>query len=153
MTYSYDRVRTGRRIQARRMALELTQEQLAERMDCSLRFVADVERGAVGMSIDSLMRACATLHTSPDALLRDGEAGEAEGGEAALDGGAFEPARAAAGDGAGHTARLPARRIAAKNAPGWPGGVFSRVFAISRPPAAPARPFPPPSRLRAGSAA
>ena len=70
MTYSYDRVRTGRRIQARRMALELTQEQLAERMDCSLRFVADVERGAVGMSIDSLMR--------------DGEAGEAEGGEAAL---------------------------------------------------------------------
>ena len=84
MTYSYDRVRTGQRIQARRMALELTQEQLAERMDCSLRFVADVERGAVGMSIDSLMRACATLHTSPDALLRDGEAGEAEGGEAAL---------------------------------------------------------------------
>ena len=84
MTYSYDRVRTGRRIQARRMALELTQEQLAERMDCSLRFVADVERGAVGMSIDSLMRACATLHTSPDALLRDGEAGEGEGGEAAL---------------------------------------------------------------------
>ena len=49
-----------------------------------MRFVADVERGAVGMSIDSLMRACATLHTSPDALLRDGEAGEAEGGEAAL---------------------------------------------------------------------
>ena len=59
MTYSYDRVRTGQRIQARRMALELTQEQLAERMDCSLRFVADVERGAVGMSIDSLVRACA----------------------------------------------------------------------------------------------
>ena len=46
--------------------------------------MADVERGAVGMSIDSLMRACATLHTSPDVLLRDGEAGEAEGGEAAL---------------------------------------------------------------------
>ena len=84
MTYSYDRARTGRRIQARRMALELTQEQLAERMDCSLRFVADVERGAVGMSIDSLVRACATLHTSPDALLRDEETDEAEGGEAAL---------------------------------------------------------------------
>lgn len=47
MTYSYDRARTGRRIQAQRMALKLTQEKLAERMDCSLRFVADVERGAV----------------------------------------------------------------------------------------------------------
>ena len=55
MTYSYDRARTGRRIQAQRMALKLTQEKLAERMDCSLRFVADVERGAVGMSIDSLV--------------------------------------------------------------------------------------------------
>ena len=74
MTYSYDRVRTGRRIQARRMALELTQEQLAERMDCSLRFVADVERGAVGMSIDSLMRACATLPFPPPSRLRAGSA-------------------------------------------------------------------------------
>lgn len=36
--------------------------------------------------------------------------------------------RAAAGDGAGHTARLPARRIAAKNAPGSAGGVFPARF-------------------------
>ena len=70
MTYSYDRARTGRRIQAQRMAL---QEKLAERMDCSLRFVADVERGAVGMSIDSLVNVCAALKTSPNALLDDGD--------------------------------------------------------------------------------
>ena len=73
MTYSYDRARTGRRIQAQRMALKLTQEKLAERMDCSLRFVADVERGAVGMSIDSLVNVCAALKTSPNALLDDGD--------------------------------------------------------------------------------
>ena len=78
MTYSYDRTRTGRRIQARRMALGLTQERLAERMDCSLRFVADVERGAVGMSIDSMVRACAALRISPDALLCDGDEGGGE---------------------------------------------------------------------------
>ena len=65
MTYSYDRARTGRRIQAQRMALKLTQEKLAERMDCSLRFVADVERGAVGMSIDSLMRAAEDVAQRP----------------------------------------------------------------------------------------
>lgn len=74
MKYSYDRPRTGRRIQALRMGLKLTQEQLAERLDCSLRFIADVERGAVGMSIDTLMKICEALNTSPDALLRDGEA-------------------------------------------------------------------------------
>ena len=73
MTYSYDRARTGRRIQAQRMALKLTQEKLAERMDCSLRFVANVERGAVGMSIDSLVNVCAALKTSPNALLDDGD--------------------------------------------------------------------------------
>ena len=81
MTYSYDRVRTGRRIQARRMALELTQEQLAERMDCSLRFIADIERGAVGMSIDTLVKVCETLNTSPNALLHDGEAAQPAGTE------------------------------------------------------------------------
>ena len=32
-------------IRSLRKARDLTQEQLAERMDCSLRFVADVERG------------------------------------------------------------------------------------------------------------
>ena len=87
MTYFYDRARTGRRIQARRMALKLTQEQLAERMDCSLRFVADVERGAVGMSIDSLVNVCAALKTSPNALLRDAKepAGEDAWLLAALD--------------------------------------------------------------------
>ena len=74
MNYSYDRPRTGRRIQALRMGLKLTQEQLAERMDCSLRFIADIERGAVGMSIDTLLKVCETLNTSPNALLYDGEA-------------------------------------------------------------------------------
>ena len=83
MTYSYDRARTGRRIQARRMALELTQEKLAERMDCSLRFVADVERGAVGMSIDSLVRACAALQDlARTRCCAMTATGAAEGGEA-----------------------------------------------------------------------
>ena len=54
----------GRRVRRLRQAQGLTQEQLAERMDCSLRFVADVERGAVGMSIDSLVNVCAALKTS-----------------------------------------------------------------------------------------
>ena len=73
MHFSYERRRVGRRIQALRMAQKFTQEQLAERLDCSLRFVADIERGAVGMSINTLVRVCPTLRTSPNALLADEE--------------------------------------------------------------------------------
>lgn len=66
MHYTYDRKRTGGRIQAQRMALRPTQEQLSERMDCSHRFIADIERGAVGMSVETLVKACTALKTSPN---------------------------------------------------------------------------------------
>ena len=76
MHYTYDRKRTGGRIQAQRMALRLTQEQLSERMDCSHRFIADIERGAVGMSVETLVKACTALKTSPNRLLCDDAQGE-----------------------------------------------------------------------------
>ena len=66
---------------------EADAEQLAERMDCSLRFVADVERGAVGMSIDSLgerLRGAEDIAQRPSARRR-GAAGEDAWLLAALD--------------------------------------------------------------------
>ena len=58
----------GRRIQARRKDLGLTQEQLAEQTNSSLTHISRVERG-VKPSIDLLIRLCFLLHSSMDDLL------------------------------------------------------------------------------------
>lgn len=65
----YDRSAVGNRIQEKRVRMKLTQEALAEKLGRSLRLVADIERGAVGMSIETLLCLCAVLKTTPDALL------------------------------------------------------------------------------------
>ena len=65
----YDKAAVGERIQSKRLALRLTQEQLAERLDKSLRFVTEIERGAVGMSIETLLCICGVLMTTPNELL------------------------------------------------------------------------------------
>ena len=65
----YDKAVVGRRIQNKRLALGLTQEKLADRLDKSLRFVADIERGAVGVSVETLLSLCSVLMTTPNELL------------------------------------------------------------------------------------
>lgn len=66
---SYDKKDVGAEIRRRRLALGLTQEQAAERIDRALRFYARIELGDVGMSVDTLLEICTLLKTTPDALL------------------------------------------------------------------------------------
>ena len=67
--FVYDKEAVGERIQMQRNALHLTQEQLAERLDKSLRFITEIERGAVGMSIETLLSICEVLKTTPNDLI------------------------------------------------------------------------------------
>ncbi len=67
--YIYRKTEVGNCIRERRRSLGLTQEQLAEKIDKSWRFMVDLERGKVGMSIETLLRLCAVLKTTPNDLL------------------------------------------------------------------------------------
>lgn len=69
---SYNKDAVGARIQKKRLALGLTQEKL----DKSLRFVTEIERGAVGMSIETLLCMCGVLKTTPDEMLLSGTSEE-----------------------------------------------------------------------------
>lgn len=55
----------GERIRRRRTELGLTQAQLAEQLDRSTKFCADIERGTCGMSINTLMQFSCALQLSP----------------------------------------------------------------------------------------
>ena len=48
---TYDRKAVGNEIRRRRLALGLTQEQAAEKVDRALRFYSRIELGDVGMSV------------------------------------------------------------------------------------------------------
>ena len=65
----YDKIAVGNRVRELRVALHLTQEKLAELMERSLRTVTDIERGVIGMSIETLLELCRALKASPDMLL------------------------------------------------------------------------------------
>lgn len=59
----------GERVKEHRNLLGYTQEQFAEKLDISLRFVADIELGKKGMSIDTLIKMCTLLSVSADYLI------------------------------------------------------------------------------------
>ena len=59
----------GIRIRGRREQLAYSREKLAELVGVSTRFVADVERGTVGMSLSTLKKMCEVLGLSSDFLL------------------------------------------------------------------------------------
>lgn len=67
--FIYDKIAIGNRIREYRDKLGITQEALAERTERSWRLIADLERGAVGLSIETLFRLCAVLQTTPNDLL------------------------------------------------------------------------------------
>ena len=73
--YIYRKTEVGNCIRERRRSLGLTQEQLAEKIDKSWRFIADLERGKVGMSIETLLCLCSVLKTTPNDLLLFDETG------------------------------------------------------------------------------
>ena len=71
---TYDRKAVGNEIRRRRLALGLTQEQAAEKVDRALRLYSRIELGDVGMSVDTFkdiyIRAVMTiLQTLRSALL------------------------------------------------------------------------------------
>lgn len=59
----------GQNIRARRSALMISREKLAEKIDVSPRFLADVESGKVGVSIETLKLLATNLSCSTDFLL------------------------------------------------------------------------------------
>lgn len=61
----------GSRVRTIREQAGLTREQIAEMIERSPTFVADVERGSVGVSIQTLIKICEVLNISSDRLLWD----------------------------------------------------------------------------------
>lgn len=59
----------GHKVKTLRMQRKMTREDLAEKIDVSSRFLADVEAGKVGISIATLKKLAMTLGTTADHLL------------------------------------------------------------------------------------
>lgn len=66
-----DYVRLGRRIQASRKRLCMTQEELASRCGCTRNHLSDVENGSSRPSLELLVRVAHHLNTGLDELLVD----------------------------------------------------------------------------------
>lgn len=59
----------GQRLRSRREALNLTREQLAECANISVQFLADIETGRKGMTVQTLRKLVLALHCTADDLL------------------------------------------------------------------------------------
>jgi transcriptional regulator with XRE-family HTH domain len=59
----------GQKIRAFRKQAGLSQEQLAEKADLSYKYVGEVERGCVNISLDSLVRIAKALRVALRQLL------------------------------------------------------------------------------------
>ncbi len=68
----------GSRIKNLRKIKKITREQLAEKIDVSTRFFADVEAGKVGVSLNTLKKLCLALDTTSDYLLGISEYSDAQ---------------------------------------------------------------------------
>jgi transcriptional regulator with XRE-family HTH domain len=60
----------GQKIRALRKQAGLTQEKLAEKSNLSYKYLGEVERGYVNVSLDSLMRIAKTLKVQLSDLVR-----------------------------------------------------------------------------------
>ena len=70
MAFVYRRT-VGQQIRAYRKEAGLTQEKLAEKASLSYKYVGEVERGVVNVSLDSLMRLAKALKLKVSDLVRD----------------------------------------------------------------------------------
>ncbi len=59
----------GKRVKKQRLALKLTQAQLAEKAGVSTQYISHIEKGDQTMSIAVFSRVCDALNTSADKLL------------------------------------------------------------------------------------
>lgn len=60
----------GARIKARRKELNMTQEQLAEKMDVSINMISNLELGRKAIRPENLVKVCDILNMSADYILR-----------------------------------------------------------------------------------
>ena len=67
---SYRRT-VGQQIRFYRKEADLSQEELAEKADLSYKYVGEVERGLVNISLDSLMRIAKALRVKMNDLIGD----------------------------------------------------------------------------------
>jgi len=66
-----DKLTIGDRIKVARKKLNLTQEALAEKVDITLYYMGEIERGEKTPSLDLFIRLVEVLDVSADYLLRD----------------------------------------------------------------------------------
>ncbi len=59
----------GIQVRAARDKAGLTQEALAEKLDCTAQYISDLERGVTGISIPMLKTLCLKLGISSDSIL------------------------------------------------------------------------------------
>ena len=62
-------IQIGKQVKLAREKSRLTQEQLAEQLECTPQYLSDLERGVVGISVALLKRLCVVLGVSSDNIL------------------------------------------------------------------------------------
>ena len=65
----FDMRTIGNKLLCIRKSAGLTQAEVAELADLSIRTYADIERGTVNMRIETMLRICQALHITPDEIL------------------------------------------------------------------------------------
>ena len=62
-------IQIGERIRRARERAGYTQEFFAEKIDVSVQYISDLERGVTGASVSTIIKICRTLHTTADYIL------------------------------------------------------------------------------------
>jgi len=65
-------IKIGKKIKAARESAGLTQEKFAEMINLGTKNISAIERGAVGISIETAIKICTSLSISSDTLFFDG---------------------------------------------------------------------------------
>ncbi len=66
---NYSKKSIGNRLKSQRKNLHITQEQMAEKLDISIKHYSEVERGIIGFSLDKWIQVSEILGISLDYLL------------------------------------------------------------------------------------
>lgn len=67
--YTIENKAIGTRVRKKREEFKLSREKVAEKIGISSRFLSDIELGNKGMSQQTLLTLCDTLHTTPNYIL------------------------------------------------------------------------------------
>lgn len=76
MKVEYNRVEAGERIRNKRILVGWSQSEMAEKIELSAKYYADIERGTCGMSVETLLKICSALDMSMDYVIRGKVYGE-----------------------------------------------------------------------------